>query len=133
MFLAIELKFMVLLYVDDDQEDVYLFMEAVRMANAGYRCVRAGDGDEALQVLKTMKPDCIVLDVNMPKMNGKEALREIRTNKAYDDIPVVMFSTTIDPAERDQYKELGADNCLIKPTSFQALCDIVKKLSFQRS
>jgi CheY-like chemotaxis protein len=116
----------VLLYIDDDPEDMEFFREAVRMVDPSCQCIGARNGQEGLEVLATLSPDLILLDINMPVMDGKETLKLIQVDNRLNKLPVFMLSTTTNPREREVFRKLGAKACLIKPNSFDALCDIVR-------
>jgi CheY-like chemotaxis protein len=111
-----------LLCVDDDPDDVELFFEAARLLDSGLTCVKASNGYEALSILSSVRPDYIFLDINMPLMNGKETLMKIRQDKKMSSIPVCILSTSENPRELDQLKQIGADKCITKPKSFTELC-----------
>ncbi len=83
-----------LLIVDDDPDDLWLF--SVYEINKGYRCITASNGKEALQLLQNaiVKPHYIFMDLNLPVMNGKECLREIKKKPRFADIPVIIYSTS---------------------------------------
>lgn len=119
---------MLLLCVDDDPDDVELLCEAVKTIDQRHICVVARNGGEALKLLETLRPDAIILDVNMPVMDGKETLRFIRKDNDFDDVPVYMLSTTTNPLEMKSYKKMGASACFTKPNSFQALCQTLTPL-----
>ncbi len=116
----------VLLYIDDDQEDIEFFREAVRSIDPSCVCLDARNGEEGLKLLSTLTPDYIFLDINMPVMDGKETLKSIQIDKRLNKLPVYMLSTTSNPREREVFRKLGAKACLIKPNSFNALCDTLK-------
>jgi CheY-like chemotaxis protein len=116
----------VLLYIDDDPEDMEFFREAVRVVDPSYVCVGARNGAEGLNVLTTLTPDLVFLDINMPVMDGKETLRSIRTDKRFNKLPVLMLSTTSNPIEHEVFRTMGANACLIKPNTFEGLCDTLK-------
>jgi CheY-like chemotaxis protein len=115
---------MVILYVDDDPEDIDIFIEAVKENDRSIKCLVAQNGNQAMDILcSDLLPDVVFLDINMPVINGKAVLAEIRKDNRFKDMPVVMYSTTIHPSEREEYKKMGADHFLIKHTHFQDLCD----------
>jgi len=123
---------MTLLCIDDDPDDLEIFCEAMKQVDPSCTCIVAGNGREALDMLSKMKPDVVFLDVNMPVMNGRETLRMIRTNKALNAIPVCMLSTYIDDDEAALYRQLGAAECLIKPRSFSAFCQMLQNVLRKR-
>jgi CheY-like chemotaxis protein len=115
-----------LLYIDDDPEDMEFFREAVETVDPSCVCIGARNGAEGLQLLSTITPDLIFLDINMPVMDGKETLRSIQVDSRLNKLPVFMLSTTTNPREREVFRKLGAKACLIKPNSFTALCETLK-------
>ncbi len=126
-----------ILIADDDEDDIFFVVEALsksRLANNVY-CVR--DGVELLDFLHKRgsyteetapTPDLILLDLNMPKKNGREALKEIKSDEQFEQIPVVILTTS--DAEQDivaAYK-LGANSYINKPVDFDGLVDVMKVL-----
>ena len=94
----IESKYLIL-YADDDQDDLLFIEEAFTQQTRNVQLITASDGEEVLTVLKelTTEPCLIILDVNMPKLNGKEALVRLRKYKQFEKIPVVLFTTSSMP------------------------------------
>src|SRR6476620_6325534 len=99
-----------ILIVDDDSDDVQLLTEAVYKTNNTYTCIAVSNGEEALDFLQNAlsKPDYIFLDLNMPRINGKECLIEIKRNARFIDIPVIIYSTTSQKKEKEELYRLGA-------------------------
>jgi CheY-like chemotaxis protein len=117
---------MVILYVDDDPEDIEIFIEAVKEFDSSIQCLVAQDGMKAMDMLHAdLLPDFIFLDINMPVISGGAVLSQIRKNHKLDDTPVVMYSTTISHTDIEEYRKMGATHFLIKHNHFQALCDAV--------
>jgi CheY-like chemotaxis protein len=115
---------MVLLNIDDDPEDLDFFFRAVKTVNPFAKCLLAKNAREALHILKdTLLPDYIFLDIRMPHMDGKTVLAELRKNKKLKSVPVIMYSSSINPREIDEYSSLGATQFLNKPGSFASLCE----------
>jgi CheY-like chemotaxis protein len=105
--------------VDDDNDDQEIFKEIVAHINPAIVCHIASNGSEALHLLeKSISPAMIFLDVNMPQMDGKELLKTIRQNSAYTAVSIVMFSTSYSTHYATEYKALGADGYIQKPSSF---------------
>lgn len=114
---------MVVLNVDDDQEDREFFCDALREIDSSITCLIAGSGMEALSLLESggPLPDYIFLDINMPMMDGKQCLKALKGIPRYQPIPVIMYSTSTDTREIRECYELGAEDFLIKPHSFEKL------------
>ena len=110
-----------LLYIDDDLDDLELFSEAVKAIAPSCSCVMTTSGEEGLSMLATLRPHCVFLDINMPRLNGCQLLKRIRENKMYDAVKVCILSTAITGAESTSYKKMGANFCIKKPTSFGEL------------
>lgn len=120
---------MVLLNIDDDPEDLDIFYKAVKTVNPLAKCLLARDAKEALNLLRdAIIPDYIFLDINMPMMNGKTVLTELRQNKKLEAVPVIMYSTSINPNETEEYSALGADQFLSKHNDFRGLCNALESL-----
>lgn len=108
-------------FVDDDEDDYALFCDALQAIIATPTCLRASDGQKALDILRNVLPDYIFLDVNMPVMGGEECLINIRKSKTLRAIPVIVYSTTSQPKEIQTFKDLGAKDFLVKPGTFEEL------------
>jgi len=110
-------------YVDDDVDDQDLFREAVAELNGACEVAVQNNGNELIAKLKSPLPipDMIFLDLNMPGMNGYQALREIRDNDKTRYVPVIVFSTSDDDRAINTMRELGANLYIPKPTSYKAI------------
>jgi CheY-like chemotaxis protein len=113
----------IFLIVDDDADDVELFCEAVNEIEPDAECITAANGEDALKKLLNIKhlPDFIFLDLNMPRMDGRQCLDELRKDKRLKKIPVIIYSTSSTQRDTDETSKLGATYFLTKPTSFQKL------------
>lgn len=116
-----------ILYVDDDPDDREFFGFAFQHVESRLNLKTASDGFDALEKLASEEnPAGIYIDINMPKMNGMELLRIIKSTPAYASIPAFIFSTTVDAISVEEAKRLGAAGVLVKPNSFKALVDQLK-------
>lgn len=118
------------LIVDDDADDIDFFCEAVHEIFTDALCSMAHDGEEALRLLRQKSgplPDFIFLDLNMPRMDGKACLAELKKDDGLKHIPVVICSTSSDPKDKTETLALGADYYLVKAISFKKLCDDILK------
>lgn len=121
--------------VDDDSDDRGLIKDAFLENNPDKNFVLLENGDLLLEFLKTKAdsefPSLILLDLNMPGKDGREALKEIKKNSRMHHIPVVVFSTSSLDKDRIISYELGANCFLTKPSSYQEmiyLTDAIVKL-----
>jgi len=120
----------VILIVDDDTDDIELFCLAVSEIDKTIECTSARTGEEAMQLLRKnllRKPDYIFLDLNMPRMNGKQCLKLLKTDPEFSHIPVIIYSTSKLPEEYEETKQLGAVQFLTKPTKHT---DLKKAITF---
>ncbi|MCW3086176.1 MAG: response regulator receiver protein [Bacteroidetes bacterium] len=121
-------KLKIVLIVDDDEDDRSLFYDAVKEVDSTIACISANDGEEALELLKNKKtvlPDFIFLDLNMPRVNGKQCLIEIKKMPGLNNIPVVIYSTTKRAEDVEEMKKLGASQFLTKPALFSEICHVI--------
>lgn len=117
------------LLIDDDQDDQEIFEMAVSEISDSIHCVFASDGVEALEELKKddFMPDCIFIDINMPRMNGIECLEKIKTIRRLQPVPVCMFSTSADPDIVRRTQQLGANDFIVKPASISVLSKLLEQ------
>jgi CheY-like chemotaxis protein len=117
------------LLVDDDPDDQEVFLTALSDVSASVLCLVAVDGDRALELLynKDTVPDYIFLDLNMPRMNGFEFLAAMKKSRILKDIPVIVYSTTSQPAQIEKAKKLGATEFFTKTYRYQDLCTLLRK------
>jgi CheY-like chemotaxis protein len=121
-----------ILYVDDDPDDLAMFRMAVETLGSTYRIVEAFDGMQALAILMQMEqsnalPSLIVLDINMPRMDGKQTLVAIQNKPELACIPIVLFSTSSSQIDR-VFSESKKVELITKPFSFETLRAVTHKL-----
>ncbi len=107
------------LVVDDDPE--ILEMTSTLLNSAGYRAVEARTGDEALAELRRSRPALVLLDINMPGMNGWEVLRLVKEDEETARVPVVMFSVNYEIREKLHALQQGAVDYVTKPFDTEGL------------
>lgn len=124
---------MTILSVDDDEEDIEIFCDAVREIDPTIICLVAKSADEAMQILNSdiELPSYIFLDINMPKVDGNACLMEIKGDKRLLNIPVIMYSTHTRKADIETYKTLNT-GFLVKQNSFYELVEELKKVLGRR-
>jgi DNA-binding response OmpR family regulator len=116
---------MTVFFVDDDIDDREFFVDALSYVDPAIKCILAKDCEDALRLLDASeeKPGYIFLDINMPRLGGKDCLCTLRNRQQLRDMKVVMYSNTSDEQLMKEYKELGATYFLVKPSTFNGLCD----------
>lgn len=113
-----------ILIVDDDKDDIDLFCEAIGEIDPGAVCLVANACEEALEKLRSGAdglPDLIFLDLNMPGMDGRACLRELKRDAKVRDIPVIIYTTSSHVRDRVETLNLGAAYYLTKANSFNKM------------
>jgi len=127
----------VILMADDDDDDFMLTQKALKESKLLNTLIRVHDGDELTDYLfkrgeyetkETPRPGIILLDLNMPRKDGREALREIKAEESFRDIPIVVFTTS--KAEEDILRtyKLGVNSFITKPVTFKKLIEVMTSL-----
>lgn len=117
------------LLIDDDLDDQEIFCLAAQDVDESINCICESDSIEAINKLSAdpfLVPDCIFIDMNMPRMNGRQCLLEIKKMDRLKDVPIFMCSTSSDPKVIAETKRLGAVDFIVKPST---LAEFTKTLS----
>ncbi len=120
-----------ILIVEDDEDDRDLLCSAINEIDTSIRCILARNGQEALLGLRLKefpRPNLIFLDLNMPRINGFQCLKELKKDRALQDIPVVIYSTSDVNEYRVECEQLGAVHFITKPTQFMDLCRVISEV-----
>jgi len=112
----------------EDDPDQRRFLERM-LAGSGWRVVAAADGEAGLLAAVEQRPDAIVLDIMMPKLNGYQTCRRLKADPATNAIPVIIATTKDQPADEFWAKEVGADAFLAKPLDIRDLVDLLNRLT----
>jgi CheY-like chemotaxis protein len=128
----------VILMADDDEDDIMLTKKALKKSHLLNRLISVKDGAELIDYLfkkgrfansaDAIRPGLILLDLNMPRKDGREALQEIKSHPGFKDIPIIVFTTS--KAEEDIYRsyQLGVNSFITKPVTFEKLIEVVSTL-----
>jgi CheY-like chemotaxis protein len=121
---------MIIFYVDDDPDDIEIFVDALKTITNTIVCSTARDGEEALAFLQNAStlPDLILIDINMPKKNGLEFLRELRSQTRFSKIPAIIYSTGLYDLDEIDHKKLGVLKVMTKQSNYANLCVELKNL-----
>ena len=108
--------------IDDDKDDLEMLQEALKVIDVDHSILEAGDGLQALNTLERLVseqrlPCLIVLDINMPKLDGKQTFIAIKSDKQLRDIPVVIFSTSTNQMDRTFFERYNTAY-FVKPVDF---------------
>ena len=127
-----------ILLVEDDPDDVKLTLKALQKSRVANTVEVVWDGVEAIDYLfatgkfagrdRSVKPQLILLDLKMPKMDGLEVLRRIRSGERTKLLPVVILTTSTEDRDRIESYKLGANSYIRKPVDFQQFADAVQHL-----
>jgi CheY-like chemotaxis protein len=115
--------------VDDDADDRELFCEALYEVDTSIQCIACASGMEALELLKSSQhivPNYIFLDLNMPRMNGRQCLQELKQMETFKQMDVIIYSTSKITADVKETKMQGAVHFITKPCSFNDLRTIIR-------
>ncbi len=112
------MKQIVCLLIDDDFEEAEIFQYALEEIPFPVKCINVKSGKEALTWLaRHPEPDYIFLDMNMPKMGGKECMKQIKQINAVAHVPVVLYSNAFIESEKPELNSLGAEGFILKTAS----------------
>lgn len=121
-----------ILWADDDTDDLMLMQHVLHDIGRKYAVLEVGNGQEALDYLEAAKqqnnlPSLIILDMNMPILNGKEALTVIKKDEVLKNIPLVFFTTSNSEMDKMYCKRFGVE-MITKPPKYSSLKDAVRRL-----
>ena len=122
-----------LLVVEDDADDRKLMLDTIKQVNPLVNLIFAQNGLEALDYLEQFKgepskmPCLIVLDLNMPYIDGKETYQRIRDNSSLVAIPVIIFTSSLNPADKAHFERSGVE-FFSKPDHYSVMNEIVKHM-----
>ncbi len=112
------------LLAEDNASNILIFSKCLRVK--GYRIIVAHDGSEAIQLARQDRPNLILMDVQMPGMDGLEATRRLRTDDELASIPIITLTALAKPGDRERCLEAGVDDYLSKPVNLKELIRLVK-------
>jgi len=122
-----------ILIVDDDADDRDIIKDAFINAAGEQQFVFLQNGDQLLDYLHRHAdngaPSLILLDLNMPGKDGREVLKEIKANKRYSYIPIIVFTTSSAPKDKAISYSLGANCFITKPDTFNKLVDVTGSIA----
>lgn len=118
-----------ILYADDDSDDCYFLNESIMSSGLDANLVFVSDGREAISYMERTPealPSLVILDLNMPRMSGKETLTFLKTHPRYQRIPVIILSTSASKEEMDACTAQGALSYFVKPTHISGYQPIIQ-------
>ena len=112
----------------EDEENILELLSAIFEDLGDYRILCARNGADALRIARTDNPDIIMLDIRLPKLNGYEVCKSVKSNSAMSHIKVLMISGMAQNSDRQKAQEAGADGYITKPFSPIELVEKVEEL-----
>jgi len=121
-----------ILFVEDDEDDRELISEVINKVNSSVETIFAENGLHALNYLTGVKeksalPCLIVLDLNMPVLDGKETYRKIKDELKLEAVPVIIFTSSYNPNDKKLFSSMGVEY-INKPTNFSYMGDIIRHM-----
>lgn len=127
-----------ILLIEDNMDDAEMTIHALRKKNLANRLIHLKDGEEALDFLFgtgnytgrdiNVKPKLILLDLKMPKVDGMEVLKKVKSNSMTKTIPVVVLTSSKEDPDLKKCYELGANSYIVKPVEFESFVNAVSEL-----
>ncbi|MFC1793431.1 response regulator [Planctomycetota bacterium] len=120
-----------ILLIEDDDVDVMTVNRALRDSKVANQLVSIGDGEEAIEYLRdesATKPCIVLLDLNMPKMDGAEFLKIVKADKALRKIPVVILTTSNSDRDVIESFELGAAGYMVKSVDYEKFVETIRAI-----
>jgi CheY-like chemotaxis protein len=128
---------LIILLAEDDPGHAYLVQENLQDAGVANRIVHVSDGQEALDYIRCQGahagrvpngPLLLLLDINMPRVDGVGVLRELKADPKTDQLPVIVLTTTDDPREVKRCYELGCSSYVTKPVEYEKFVEAIRRL-----
>jgi CheY-like chemotaxis protein len=116
---------------DDDEDDRMLMRDALEEVNPNVTVIEAQDGKELVENVRNsddLSETVVLVDMNMPRMNGIEAIKEIRSKPEIADVPAIMLSTSNNSELKRKALAAGANDFFVKPNNFKSLLDIARRI-----
>ena len=125
-----------ILVAEDDADDLFLMKTALEETGITEIVQYVENGVEVINFIESINsekgecnyPEFILLDLNMPKMDGREVLKKLKSNEIYRKIPIIVFSTTKNQLEVKRCYDLGANTYIVKPVSYDTLVETIRDL-----
>jgi len=120
------MEFPVILLVEDNQANIDTMCGYLE--SRGYRLILANNGQQAIELTASQKPNLIVMDIQMPEMDGLEAIRRIRGDRQFTDVPIIALTALAMPGDRESCLAAGANEYLTKPVKLKQLAALIQQL-----
>ena len=111
-----------------EDSDINITMFTSFLTVYGYRYILAKDGQEAINLVKLQRPDLVLMDIQMPKINGLEAIAQIRQDPDFNNIPIIALTALTMTGDRERCLQAGADEYIAKPVKLKQLAEQIQDL-----
>lgn len=115
-----------ILVVEDNEKNMRLMKMALRAK--GYHTIEANDGEQGLEMTFQEKPDLIVMDMQLPKMNGLEVTRHVKEKLDFEHIPIIALTAYAMEGDREKFLQSGCDDYLAKPIDIREFLNMVERM-----
>ena len=119
-----------ILIVEDNPQNMRLIEMTLRAK--GYILLKASDGEEALDMATREQPDLIIMDIQLPRMNGLEVTKKLRKTQAFSHTPIIALTAYAMKGDRERVIEAGCDTYLPKPINTHELPEVIAEMLLQR-
>jgi signal transduction histidine kinase/DNA-binding response OmpR family regulator len=114
-----------LVLAEDNEENIEMFSEY--LTGYGYKIIVAKDGDEAVRLVKACHPELVLMDIQMPKMDGLTAIEKIRADSAFSALPIIALTALAMPGDREKCLATGANQYIAKPLRLKHLVHVIQQ------
>ena len=115
-----------ILIVEDNEKNMKLVRDILR--HKGHATLEAVTGEEGVRLARERRPDLVLMDIQLPGIDGIEALRQVRADPACSAIPIIAFTASVMQADRSQFSAAGFDGFLSKPINIKEFLETVKRV-----
>jgi DNA-binding response OmpR family regulator len=119
-----------ILLIEDDLDDIELLQDALTSRNLQYKIQTIKDGEDAIEYIRAGQelPDIIILDLNLPKVHGREIILHVKTVRLFKDLPLLILTTSSAKEDMAYAFAHGADEYIVKPTSVEKMNEMVDSI-----
>ena len=114
------------LIVEDNEKNMKLARDVLQ--SRGFTTLEAVTGEDGVRMCKERKPDLVLMDIQLPGLNGIDALKQLRADPSTARIPIVAFTASVTPTDRSQINEAGFDGFLSKPINLKEFIETVQRI-----
>ena len=120
-----------ILIIEDNEKNMKLARDVLQAR--GYQTLEAVTGEDGVRLAKERRPDLVLMDIQLPGINGIDALRQLRADPATARVPIVAFTASVTPTDRTQITQAGFDGFLSKPINLKEFLETVKRVLESRT